>query len=307
MKTTELIATERVIPLGTTDNMQGCVVWAPVQSLWTLAHGLLGLVGVLFYFSWSGVAVFVVLTGVTVCAGHSVGMHRLLIHRSFKTFKPVEYALVWLGVLVGMAGPLGMMRQHDMRDWHQRQVTCPSHPSHGAGFWRDAWWQMHCEYALETPPRFEVEAEVAQDAVYLLMERFWRWQQVPVAVALFAFGGIGWVLWGVCLRVFVTLTGHWAVGHFGHRRGAQGWVIEGLAVQGYNLPRLGLLTFGENWHGNHHAFPHSAKLGVEAGQADPGYWFIRAMERVGLAWDVQGPEDQPARDGLQRVAEQAAP
>lgn len=31
-----------------------------------------------------------------------------------------------------------------------------------------------------------------------------------------------------------------------------------------------VLTFGENWHGNHHAFPHSAQLGVEAGQADPG-------------------------------------
>lgn len=68
-----------------------------------------------------------------------------------------------------------------------------------------------------------------------------------------------------------------------------------------------LLTFGKKWHGYPFAVPHSAKLGVEAGQAEPGYGFIRAMERVGLTWDVQGPEDQPARDGLQRVAEQAAP
>jgi len=30
--------------------------------------------------------VFALLTGVTILAGHSVGMHRLLIHRSFKTF-----------------------------------------------------------------------------------------------------------------------------------------------------------------------------------------------------------------------------
>ncbi len=52
-------------------------------------------------------------------------MHRLLIHRSFTTPRWLEYLLVYLGVLVGMAGPFGMIRAHDMRDWHQRQVLCP--------------------------------------------------------------------------------------------------------------------------------------------------------------------------------------
>lgn len=292
---------ERVIPDEATSNLQGRIVWTPAQSIWTLAHGTLGVVGAVLFFSWASVGVFLTLTALTVCAGHSVGMHRLLIHRSFKTYRPLEYVMVWLGVLVGMAGPMGMIRQHDMRDWHQRQTECPPHPSHGAGFWRDAWWQMHCAFRLDHPPRFEVEPRVADDPVYRWMERWWRWQQLPVALVLFWAGGVGFVLWGVCLRVFVTLTGHWAVGHFAHRRGAQGWVIDGLAVQGFNLPRLGLLTFGENWHGNHHAFPHSARLGVEAGQADPGFWLIATLEAIGLAWDVQGPEDQPTRDGLRRV------
>jgi len=197
-------------------------------------------VGVVFFFSWGGVAVFVALTGITVCAGHSVGMHRLLIHRSFKTYRWVEYGLVWLGVLVGMAGPMGMICQHDMRDWHQRQAVCPPHPSHGAGFWRDAWWQMHCTFALHNPPQLVIEPRVADDPVYQWMERTWRWQQIPVALVLLWAGGVGLVLWGVCLRVFVTLTGHWAVGHFAHHRGAQGWVVDGVAVQGFNLPRLGL-------------------------------------------------------------------
>ena len=45
-----------------------------------------------------GFAAFLFLTVVTICAGHSVGMHRLLIHRSFKAARPLEYLLVWLGV-----------------------------------------------------------------------------------------------------------------------------------------------------------------------------------------------------------------
>ncbi|MEL6587955.1 MAG: acyl-CoA desaturase, partial [Pseudomonadota bacterium] len=115
--------------------------------------------------------------------------------------------------------------------------------------------------------------------------------------------GIGLVLWGVCLRVAVSLIGHWLVGHFAHKTGHQGWTVEGLPVQGYNLPGLGLITFGENWHSNHHAFPHSARLGLEKGQVDPGFWLITWLERVGLASNIMGPADLPEREGLRRRAQ----
>ena len=126
-------------------------------------------------------------------------------------------------------------------------------------------------------------------------------QQLFVAIPLFLIGGIEFVLWGVCLRVSVSLIGHWLVGHFAHKSGQQGWKVSGLPVQGYNLPGLGLITFGENWHANHHAFPHSARLGIERGQLDPGFWLIKAMERFGLAHSILEPFDRPAREGLERV------
>lgn len=298
---TQLVASSRVVPGPLTDVMAGRILWDGPQSVWVLGHLGIAVVGGVLTVSWSAVLVFVVLTALTICAGHSVGMHRLLIHRSFKTPKLLEYVLVWLGVLVGMAGPIGMIRAHDMRDWHQRQTLCPAHPSHGAGFWQDAWWQMHCRYALDHPPEFIVEPEVARDPVYLFVERWWRWQQLPVALLLYAGGGIGWVVWGISVRISVSLIGHWLVGHYAHKGGHQGWRVSGLAVQGYNLRGLGLVTFGENWHGNHHAFPGSARLGVEPGQMDPGYWFIKALEQVGLAQDVQTPETLVPRPGLTSV------
>jgi len=251
--------------------------------------------------SWAGFLIWLVTTAITICAGHSVGMHRLLIHRAFETPKWLEHVLVWLGTLVGMAGPFGMIRAHDMRDWHQRQTNCPPHPSHGAGFWRDAWWQMHCRFDLDYPPHFEIEPEISNDRIYQWMERHWMAQQLFVALPLFMMGGVGFVLWGVCLRVSVSLIGHWVIGHFAHKDGHQGWRIEGLPVQGFNLRGFGLLTFGENWHANHHAFPHSAKLGVEPGQTDPGFWFIKVLGAFGLATCIKGPTDLPAREGLTRV------
>ncbi len=300
---TTLLATERVQPVARTSATQGRIVWAPKKSLWFLAHAALGLTGVILFPHADAFAVFLIISAITICGGHSVGMHRLLIHRSFKAPLWLERTLVWLGTLVGMAGPFGMIRAHDMRDWHQRQVVCPPHPSHGAGFWRDCWWQMNCEFRLNNPPVFRIEHGVAGDPVYRLIERTWMAQQLPLALILLAMGGWAFVLWGISLRVAVSLFGHWLVGHYAHRSGHQGWRIKGLPVQGYNLPGLGLLTFGENWHGNHHAFPHSARLGVDPGQTDPGYGFIRVLAACGLARDIRQPGSEPPREGLVRVGQ----
>lgn len=295
-----LISTDRVIPTPETCDKTGKIVVDPIKTIWIAAMTIGGLVGVVFFASWSAFWVFILLSGITLCAGHSVGMHRLLIHRAFQTPLWVEHGLVYLGTLVGMAGPFGMIRAHDMRDWHQRQPTCPPHPSHEASFARDAFWQLCCTFRLQRPPRFVIEPRLRNDRFYRFLDATWMAQQVPLAVLLYAIGGVGWVLWGICLRVSISLIGHWAVGHFAHRRGHQGWHIDGLQVQGYNLPRLSLLTFGESWHGNHHAFPHSAQMGVEAGQSDPGFVFIRLLEALGLASHVKLPQSQPARDGLTR-------
>jgi len=298
---TQLVSIERIVSNPNTSGVNGDIVWMPLKSLWLICHLILGLAGILLYPQLDAVLVFVLLTAITICAGHSVGMHRLLIHRSFETSKALEYLFVWLGTLVGMAGPIGMIRTHDMRDWHQRQNVCPPHPAHQADFFTDAWWQLCCEFKLVSPPAFVLEERVSKDWVYILMERSWMLQQLLLALILYLLGGWAWVLWGCSLRISVSLVGHWMVGHFAHRRGHQGWKIEGLPVQGYNLPGLGLITFGESWHGNHHAFPHSAKLGVESGQNDPGFMLITFLKRLGLAWNVKTPTSEPEREGLTRV------
>lgn len=301
MSPTHLIATDRVAPNALTSATDGHIRLEPIKTAWIAIMSVGGMAGLVFFASWSAFLVFLTLSAITLCAGHSVGMHRLLIHRSFKTALWVEHALVYLGTLVGMAGPFGMIRAHDLRDWHQRQEICPPHPSHGAGFFRDAFWQLCCSFRLDNPPELTLEPSVQNDRFYRFLEATWMAQQLPLAIILFATGGLSWVLWGICLRVSISLIGHWAVGHIAHKRGHQGWAIDGLPVQGYNLPHLGFVTFGESFHGNHHAFPHSAKLGVEQGQSDIGFLLIKSLEAAGLAKDIKEPLSEPPRKGLVRT------
>lgn len=301
-----VLSTDRMIADDRSDPCDGRIVWVPGKSLWTGGMTALALIGGPLAFSWDALGLFVVTTAVTICAGHSVGMHRLLIHRAFETPRWLERLLVYLGTLVGMAGPFGMIYAHDIRDWAQRQSRCHDLHAHRAGFFHDAWWQMHCAVALRRPPRFVIEDRVAADPFYRFIEVTWMAQQLPWAILFYALGGWGWVIWGIAVRIAVSLTGHWLIGHFAHRRGDQGWVVDGVAVQGYNVPYAGIVTFGEAYHGNHHAFPGSANLALEKGQIDLGWWLIRGLARLRLARSIETPETVGMRTGLRRLLKGAA-
>lgn len=87
---------------------------------------------------------------------------------------------------------------------------------------------------------------------YAWLERTWVLQQLPVALLLYARGGWGFVVWGVCARV-----------------------------------TTGIL--GECWHNNHHTFPGSARLGLYKGEWDPGWWLLCGLRRLGLVWALPCP------------------
>jgi stearoyl-CoA desaturase (delta-9 desaturase) len=225
-------------------------------------------------------------------------MHRRLIHRAYDCPLWLERLFVYLGTLVGMAGPHGMIRQHDIRDWAQRKPRCHPYLAHRSGLLRDGFWQLHCELRLAHPPHLVMERRVAEDGFYRFLERTWMAQQVPWALLFYAVGGPPWVVWGVAARVAASVTGHWLVGYFAHNRGGRSWHIEDAGVQGYNVPWCSLVTMGEALHNNHHAFPASARLGLRKGEMDPGWWVLRALMGVGLVWNAKTPETLPFRPNL---------
>jgi stearoyl-CoA desaturase (delta-9 desaturase) len=294
---------ERIVATASSNPMLGTIRWAPAKSLWIGAMTVAALILSPITFTWDALLLFLGTCGLTLCAGHSVGMHRRLIHNSFACPLWLEYACVYLGVLVGMAGPIGMIRIHDMRDWAQRQPDCHPFFGHRAPLLRDGWHQLHCELALSAPPGFRLEPRLDKDRVYGFLERTWMAQQLPWALLFFAIGGLPWLVWGICARVAVCVTGHWLVGHFAHRDGGQTWIVDGTSVQGYDIRIAGLISMGESWHNNHHAFPGSARLGLEPAQADFGWMLLRLFERLGLAWNIVLPEHLPRRAALRRVAE----
>lgn len=282
------------------DAYSGRVTADPGKIAWTGSIFVLGTVGSALTISTSAVVLFLVSTATTLCLGHSLGMHRRFIHRSYECPRWLEYLFVHFGVLVGLAGPLGMLRTHDTRDWAQRQPRCHDYFAHGRAWYQDLWWQLFCSIELDDPPQLTIEADIADDRVYRFMEKTWMLQQLPWALLFFWLGGWSWVCWGIGSRTGVSIFGHWLIGYFAHNRGARTWHVSGAAVQGYDVPWSALLTMGESWHNNHHAFPGSARLGLEQGQWDPGWWVLSLLAKLGLVRNLITPDMLPARADLTR-------
>ncbi|MEQ1673072.1 MAG: acyl-CoA desaturase, partial [Hyphomicrobium sp.] len=209
----------RMFESNSTDALQGSVHWHPKKSLWISAMTLAALIAGPLYFTWGAFALFIVTTALTVCFGHSLGMHRRLVHRSYDCPLWLERLFVYFGTLVGLAGPFGIIRQHDIRDWAQRKAECHPFLAHRNAMWKDGLWQLHCELRLENPPELEVEPQVAGDKFYIWLERYWMAQQLPWALLFYWIGGLPWVIWGIAARVAISVTGHWLVGYFAHNSG----------------------------------------------------------------------------------------
>jgi len=96
------------------------------KAMWNLGMLMLAVSLAPFYFTFDAFLLFAISTYFSLLIGHSAGMHRLMIHKSYECVPWVERVLIYIGVLVGMSGPLGIIKIHDLRDWAQRQDSC--HP-----------------------------------------------------------------------------------------------------------------------------------------------------------------------------------
>lgn len=236
-------------------------------------------------------------------------MHRKFIHNSYECPKWLEYFLVHLGTLMGIAGPLGMMRAHDFRDWAQRQPKGQCHDYYGQQrhMLVDSHWQMCCALTLDHPPTFVSKEEA--DLVYQWMEKYWMLQQLPWAVLFYVAGGWSWVVWGIFVRVLVGMYGHFLVGWFAHNHGPwsrMSWKVEGAAIQGQNVGSgkiLAIMSAGESYHNNHHGFPGSANLALKPGEIDIGWLTLKFMEKLGLVWHLKTKGDLPERPELKESSQ----
>ena len=264
--------------------------WIPMFSIILIHLGaLLAFVPALF--SWKAVVTAAVMHVICVMS-ITVGYHRLLTHRSFRTIKPVEYLLSWLGSLSWQGGPIKWVATHRLHHQHSDEEEDPHSPRHGF-FWSHTFWCFTFDPSFDPYDKYSRYAkDLAKDRGHVLLERTTPLWQFVLAGLLYLWGGWPCVIWGVFVRLVYVYHVTWLVNSATHVWGYRNFDTDDHSR---NLWWVGLLGYGEGWHNNHHAFPSSARHGLKPWEVDFSWMMIRAMSWIGLATAIRLPGCGAAR------------
>ena len=260
-----------------------------------------------FYFSWSGLLVALLLCWITCGLGITLGYHRLLTHRSYKTYKVIEWLLSIIGCSAWQNGPMEWVGTHRM---HHASTDLPGDPHSPipipaatsswcrvkAFVWGHMGWMW---FHLSYDPN-EVTKDLQRDPVMVLINRLAWAPGLVLLPFLYLAGeryhqglGMSWMVWGGIVRAAFMHHATWLVNSASHVWGYRNF---DTPDQSRNLWWVALLCFGEGWHNNHHAQHRSAAHGMMWWEFDLTYSVIKLMELVGLAWDVIEPEKQRSQN-----------
>ena len=258
-------------------------------SLFIIAMHVIALAAGPFTFSWPALAVCVFLHWVSGGLGITLGYHRLLTHRSFKTPKVVEYFLTLMAALACQGGPIAWITTHRIHHAYSDENLDPHSPTKGF-FWSHMGWCMVKNQNITNQDiRTKIAPDLTRDKGMVFLEKTHILWTFLLAGALYMMGGWSFVVWGICVRLVLVYHCTWFVNSAAHIWGYKTYKSDDLST---NLWWVALLTYGEGWHNNHHAFQYSARHGLKWWEFDSTYLMIQTLEKLGLANAIKVP---PAR------------
>lgn len=264
---------------------------SPPLAYNTVAFLLLNHLGAVAAFWWFTPRRGLVALALYVAAGLGItlGYHRLLAHRSFRTSVWFERALAVLGTLAMEGGPVGWVASHRLHHTNADEEGDPHDISRGLWFAHVGWILASEPESAQSERRRRFARDLARIDFYNWLERYHYAPTLGLLASLVATGGPGLALWGICLRITVGHHATWCVNSVCHRLGQRPYPN----YPGTNNLFVALVTMGEGWHNNHHAYPGSARHG-RGREFDLSGIVLGALQRVGVVWAV--------RDELPRAA-----
>jgi stearoyl-CoA desaturase (delta-9 desaturase) len=250
--------------------------------------------------SWTDAAIA---AAMYLISGHgiTVGYHRLFTHRSFRASAPVRIALAIAGSMALQGRVIRWVADHRK---HHRFSDRPGDPHSPWRYGRSVrglargllyahvGWIVDSAHASER----EYAPDLLADSPLVLACRLYpAWVALsvlapPLAGGLLTMswsGAVSAFFWATVVRIGLFHHVTWSINSICHVAGRQPFRSRDRAG---NVWWLCLLSNGESWHNMHHADPTCARHGALPGQVDSSARVIRALERLGWAWDVRWPD-----------------
>ena len=245
-----------------------------------------GALAAFFTFNWKALGVCLLLWWLTGGVGICLGYHRYFTHRSYATYKPVEYLLAVLGCMAGEAGPIAWVAAHRYHHTYSDTEKDPHSPLKGF-LWAHMTWLFGREKFLAEFDHYKrYTPDMARDPFLVWLDRFHMIPSIALALLLYILGGWSFVVWGIFVRSVIVYHSTWLVNSASH---VWGYRTFKTTDRSRNNWWVALLSFGEGWHNNHHAFQRSARHGMRWWEIDLTYRTIQLLWVLGLASQIHLP------------------
>ena len=244
----------------------------------------IGAVAALFVFSWQALVAALVLWWISASLGVGMGFHRLLTHRGYKTPKLIEYFITVCGLLALEGGAINWVVTHRIHHAHTDAPGDPHTPREG-GWWAHIGWMLKGtaqSHDQQTLARYA--PDMVKDRFHVLANNIYWVPIILLAIGLLVLGGWSFVLWAVFFRVTFNFHATWLVNSATHMWGRRRFATRDDSTNNW---WVALLTFGEGWHNNHHAYPTAARHGLAWYEIDLNWWGIRTLQFLRLAKGVK--------------------
>lgn len=259
---------------------RGWIVFNAVRGTWFLVLLHMGALGTLLTgatrLDWLLLPLFLVVRGLTT----TVVYHRYFSHRSFKTSRPLQFALACLACTNLQRGPLWWAAIHRHHHRYSDEPNDVHSPLQGGFLWSYGGWM----FATLEEPDWSSVRDLRRYPELVWLERFWLLPGLLLAGAFCLIGGWSMVCLDFCLTAVVATHGASVVNSLGHIMGSRRYPTRDRSRNSF---LLAMVTFGDGWHNNHHHYPHAAQAGFFWWEIDGGFRLLRLLEWLGLVWDVR--------------------
>ena len=213
----------------------------------------------------------------------TAGYHRYFSHRSFRTSRWFQFVLAFGAQTALQRGVLWWAAKHRQHHKHSDQEGDVHSPV------RDGFWYAHLGWSTSPTSGAVDRSKVRDLSQYPELRVLDRLKHAPgilLAIVLFAIGGAPALVWGFFVSTVLLWHGTFTINSLAHVIGTRRYAT---TDQSRNHWFLALITLGEGWHNNHHHYMASARQGFFWWEIDLTYYGLRALEAIGVVWDVRRP------------------
>jgi stearoyl-CoA desaturase (Delta-9 desaturase) len=221
--------------------------------------------------------------------GLTLAFHRYFAHRAFQMHRVVRFVWTWIGVSAMQRGPLWWAGHHVNHHRYADRDGDPHSPRVRGVYYAHIGWFLNDATHDDLEASNPVIRDFSKAPEIVWMDRYFFVPPLVLAVALFAVGGLPWLVWGFCLPTTTLAHATFAINTVNHLYGTRRF---DTIDESRNNALTAFFAVGEGWHNNHHRYQRAARNGFYWWEFDPTWYVIQLMAWMGLVWDVQRVPDR---------------